>query len=182
MLTPVAVGLIAWAFTDIGRRTHPGFFVALVAVIPLLFVGAVVEFGLVAQRLIAKPDLTPVRKSFVRSVGRTYFVWFATGEGAALYSIATGARSTFLLVAPLAVTLALAIDVATSNPLKLYDDFPYVRWARRFQRKLAEAAASKRSAGLLKDAEILERLSGVGPPATAPTDDGQSPSRSTPRE
>jgi len=99
-------GLLAFAIGvkfDFGQGTEPLFFEVMAAgVLPVLLVACIVQYSVLFGRMIAaeipQKDMEIVRYKHARNT-ELYGLIFIAGESAALYAIAAGQESTFLLLA-----------------------------------------------------------------------------------
>lgn len=133
--------LIAWAvswFTDFGARAHLGVMIALGALLPILFVAAAVEFGLVTARAVASRRARKDAGNWVVGVGRLYFAWFIAGETCCLWAIGQGRASTFLVLVPLVMGVRFANEVAIANRYKFgIERMPFYKQREMYLRGVA---------------------------------------------
>lgn len=103
LILPALVALGLGALSDFGVGVKPLFFEVMAAgVLPVLLVACIVQYGAIFARTSAVPmseqDREIVRYKHARFT-ELYGLIFLAGEGAALYAIAAGEQSTFLLAA-----------------------------------------------------------------------------------
>ncbi len=145
--TPIAAAWIASWVTDFGRSARPEFFSVMAeGVLPVLLVAAVVEWGQLARSYLEIRASDEV-KFKVRSFSTGYGLLFAATEGMALYAVATGKHTTFLVVAIALGAAFLLYDLIINVRLRLGGDLErqlpenqVAFYAERFANRLEQRA------------------------------------------
>lgn len=112
---PIVVAYATGRATSFGRGADPLFFEVMAAgLLPVLLVAVIVQYSLLLSQIDAK-GISAADKEVLRyeHIGRTrlYCGVFALGEGAALFAVATGVQTTFLLLITLLEALALLVTL-----------------------------------------------------------------------
>jgi hypothetical protein len=105
---PTAAAFVVGLVWHFGRRVDPTFAATVSQILPVLFLAAVLESraaGLNGPRRDADNERIAV------DVLSHQAVVFAVGEGLALYSVASGARSTFLVLTPCLVMVWMLVVI-----------------------------------------------------------------------
>jgi hypothetical protein len=119
---PIVAAWIGSLVTDFGRSARPEFFSVMAeGVLPVLLVAAVVEWGQLARSYLEMRP-TDVVKFKMRSFSTGYGLLFAASEGLALYAVAAGERTTFLVLGVALGGAFLLFDLITNVRMRLGGD------------------------------------------------------------
>lgn len=107
------VGVVVGHFSSFGDHAHDKFFEVCALIGPLFGLALFVELAVVLGQLVRAEGATPANRDLGRSVLRANAGLICVSEGLALYAVAAGRASTFLVVAiavPMLIQILLLVD------------------------------------------------------------------------
>lgn len=107
------VGVVVAHFSSFGDHAHDAFFEVCALIEPLFGLALFVELAVVLGQLVSVQAATPANRDLGRSVLRANAGLICVSDGLALYAVAAGRASTFLVVAiaiPMLIQILLLVD------------------------------------------------------------------------
>jgi hypothetical protein len=127
----LVVALVGSAVTDFGSRAGDSFMPTVAQILPVLYLGGIVESGFQAQRLAEElPDDRALVGRYMGISAGADFLSFVVGEAAALYALSAD-PSTFTVLLVLGAGLNQTLDLTFSALIRSGDRLALTRMVER---------------------------------------------------
>jgi hypothetical protein len=111
---PPLIGIVVAHFTHFGHSVKPNFMEVLAQILAVIVLADIIETKLVLNKLIRADGVEAVDRE-AHALLRTVIGVFLVGESSALYSVAVGRPTSFLVVTTCVCGLILTLDLAVNS-------------------------------------------------------------------